>query len=80
MMGHPFSVAGSAVGVVSLGLQVCQGPASYIDKYKSADKEVNNIKCKVEGLNLILQELSDLLKVLVGPIRRCRASSKSLSV
>lgn len=62
IMGDPFSVAGSAVGVVSLGLQVCQGLASYIDKYKSADKEVKNCKCKVEGLNLILQELYDLLK------------------
>ncbi|GLI75175.1 hypothetical protein PoHVEF18_003428 [Penicillium ochrochloron] len=61
-MGDPFSVAGSAVGVVSLGLQVCQGLASYIDKYKSADKEVKSCKCKVEGLNLILQELYDLLK------------------
>lgn len=60
-MGDPFSVAGSAVGVVSLGLQVCQGLASYINKYRSADKEVRNCKCKVDGLNLILQELYDLL-------------------
>jgi hypothetical protein len=65
-MGDPFSVAGSAVGVVSLGLQVCQGLVSYINKYKSADKEVKNIKCKVEGLNLILQELDDLLKGVDG--------------
>jgi hypothetical protein len=53
-MGDPFSVAGSAVEVISLGLQVCQGLALYINKYKSADKEIRNFECKVEGLEVFL--------------------------
>jgi hypothetical protein len=60
-MGDPFSVAGSAVGVISLGIQVCQSLASYINKYKSADKELKDCKCKVEGLSLILRDLGDAL-------------------
>jgi hypothetical protein len=60
-MGDPFSVAGSAVGVISLGLQVCQGLASYINKYKSADKEMRDFKCRIEGLESILQGLRDIL-------------------
>lgn len=60
-MGDPFSVAGSAVGVISLGLQACHGLASYINKYKSADKEMRDVKCRVEGLESILQGLRDIL-------------------
>ncbi|KAF3395698.1 hypothetical protein F1880_006691 [Penicillium rolfsii] len=91
-MGDPFSVAGSAVGVISLGLQVCQGLASYIDKYRCADEEVKSCKCKIEGLSLILQELYDLLtgadgsdpplsgnfKVALRMIADCKSSIEDL--
>lgn len=91
-MGDPFSVTGSAVGVISLGLQVCQGLASYINKYKSADKEIPDLKCKVEGLDLILQGLRDTLtgsggidpplagkfKVALRMITDCESATKKL--
>lgn len=49
------------MGVISLGLHICQGRVSYIGKYKSTDKEIKDYKSKMEGLQLILEGLPDTL-------------------
>lgn len=61
-MGDPFSATGSAAGIVSLALQVFQGLARYISKYRSSDKEIKNIKSKTDGLKTILETLSVTLQ------------------
>lgn len=92
-MGDPLSVAGSALWVISLGLQACQGLALYINKYQCAVKEINDFKCKVEGLGLILKGLHDALtdadktdpplsgkfKVALRMITDCESGIKELS-
>lgn len=60
-MADPLSVTGSAVGVVSLGLEVFKGLTSFISKYRSSDKEINDILSKIDSLRCILESLSSTL-------------------
>jgi hypothetical protein len=60
-MGDPFSVAGSAVGVVSLGLSVCQGLLAYYGPFKSFHGEINDSISEVENLDNILRVLKNTL-------------------
>ncbi|OCT45668.1 hypothetical protein CLCR_01745 [Cladophialophora carrionii] len=48
-------VAGTAVGVISLGIQVCQGLVSYYQAYRGQDETIRNILCHVEGLSNTLE-------------------------
>lgn len=65
-MSDPFSVTGSAVGVVSLGLTVCQGLVKYYAAYKGQDEEVDQAVEKVS-------RLMDLLEVLQPRLENHRA-------
>lgn len=56
-MGDPFSAAGTAVGIVSLGIQVCQGLVSYYDKWKSFDDDIAQLRTKLDGLSQTLKHL-----------------------
>lgn len=42
-MGDTFSVAGGAVGVISLGLTVCQGLLAYYGPFKAVDEQIHEI-------------------------------------
>lgn len=64
-MADPFSVAGSAVGMVSLGITICQGLATYYGQFKSFHGEVDDITCRVENLHTVLKLL---LKTLTNPV------------
>jgi hypothetical protein len=56
-MSDPFSIASSAVGIISLGLQVTQGLVTYYSQFKSFDSDIAEISRKAEGLHGILQVL-----------------------
>lgn len=56
-MSDPFSVAGSAVGIVSLGLAVCQGIIGYYNAYKGQEDEVDEMLEKTSRLASILKLL-----------------------
>lgn len=56
-MGDPFSAAGTAVGIVSLGIQVFQGLISYYDKWKTFDDDIAQIQVKLDGLSKTLENL-----------------------
>jgi hypothetical protein len=53
-MSDPFSIAASAIGVVSLGIQVCNGLFIYYQDFKSQDEEIS----------AVLLELGDLAQML----------------
>lgn len=55
-------VAGSAVGIISLGIHVCQGLTQYYGSWKGAPKDVAQM-CKS------VQNLEETLKVLKVTIR-----------
>ena len=61
-MADPFSVAASAVSVVSLGVQVCQGLLSYYSDYKSYDDDVSSLCRKIEDLQSTLEICADILR------------------
>ncbi|EXJ60944.1 hypothetical protein A1O7_05097 [Cladophialophora yegresii CBS 114405] len=48
-------VAGTAVGVISLGIQVCQGLISYYHAYHDQDEKIRDILCNVQGLSNTLE-------------------------
>ena len=61
-MADPLSVAASVVGVVSFGLQTCQGLLSYYDDCKSFDDTVRSFCQKVAGLLTTLEICEEALK------------------
>lgn len=61
-MSDPISLAGTAVGVVSLGLSVCQGLISYYSAVRDCPKEAKNMLQKLEGLKDVLEVLEDVFQ------------------
>jgi hypothetical protein len=61
-MSDPVSLAGTAVGIVSLGLSVCQGLVSYYSTFRDYSKETKNMLQKLEGLKDVLQVLEDFFQ------------------
>ncbi|KAM0796422.1 hypothetical protein BDR22DRAFT_893275 [Usnea florida] len=60
-MGDPFSVAGSAVGVVSLAITTCQGVISYYNSWDNQDQSIIDAKGKIERLHSSLSALDEIL-------------------
>jgi hypothetical protein len=60
-MTDPFSVAGSAVGIVSLGLTVCKELISYVGHVKDRDLEVELISGRMEKLTEYLEQLQAIV-------------------
>jgi chromosome segregation ATPase len=56
-MGDPFSVAGTAVGITSLGIQTCQILYKYYSQYKGYHEDIDAVLRQVEGLQGILDSL-----------------------
>lgn len=61
-MADPLSVTGSAVGVISLGLTVCQGLLQYYRAYKNYEEDVLRMCRSVDQLQQILQTLNTTLQ------------------
>ncbi|CEL01110.1 hypothetical protein ASPCAL00702 [Aspergillus calidoustus] len=61
-MADPFSIAGSTVGVISLGLQVCGLLITYCRSVKDADQDIRSIPNKASGLRVPLKTLRDILE------------------
>lgn len=60
-MADPFSVAGSAVGVISLGLTVCQGLLAYYGPFKAYDEQIHDVSNRIKSFNSTLEALKDVL-------------------
>ncbi len=56
-MADPFSIAGSAVGVVSLGITVCQG---LVEFYISVRDGLEDIKLLLKSLDGVIRALNGL--------------------
>lgn len=63
-MADPFSVAGSAVGVLSLAITTCQGVLSYYNSWDSQDQNISDAKRKIERLRSSLSALEEVLPKL----------------
>ena len=61
-MAEAFGVAGSAVGVISLGIQVCQGLLAYYDSWKGCHQDVENTSKSIASLTETLELVSRVVK------------------
>ncbi|KAG4435049.1 hypothetical protein IFR05_009473 [Cadophora sp. M221] len=61
-MADPLSTAGTAVGIVSLGLQISQGLITYYSHFKAYDAEIAYLVRKSESLQGLLQALEAPLR------------------
>ncbi|OQE07868.1 hypothetical protein PENVUL_c012G03839 [Penicillium vulpinum] len=61
-MSDPFSAAGSAVGIISLGLQVCGEIVSYCQRWRGFDDDIQNLSQKANGLCVSLRYLEKLIE------------------
>jgi hypothetical protein len=66
-MSDPFSVTGSAVGVASLGLTLCQGFLAYYGPYKAFNDDINEVLSRIQSLNYILLLLRERCSMLSSP-------------
>ncbi|KAL4738832.1 hypothetical protein BDV11DRAFT_215708 [Aspergillus similis] len=60
-MAEPFSVAGSVVGVISLGLTVSQGFLAYYGPYQSFHEEIEMVTTRMEALKGMLEIIQTLI-------------------
>lgn len=69
-MADPFSIAGSAVGVVSLGIVACEKLYSLIADVRTAGDKAEVIRTSLDRLETHLEELETVLKKLgpTGPV------------
>ena len=63
-MADPASIVGNAVGVISLGIQVCQGLVSYYHKWKPYDDDIAHLHTRIDGLRIPLKNLKHSLSKL----------------
>jgi hypothetical protein len=56
-MSDPFSVAGTAVGICSLGIQSCQIIHNYYSQYKGFHDDVDSVLQQVDSLEGVLKSL-----------------------
>ena len=60
-MTDPLSVAGSVVGVISLGIQVTTSLVNFYNSYKGQESDIIHITEKLDGLVVILQSVETTL-------------------
>ncbi len=63
-MADPFSLAGLALGVASLGLQVCGGITTYLDAVQCRKKDISSVRQHNDVLNNTLQAIETSLSRL----------------
>ena len=60
-MAEPLSIAGSAVGVISLAITACQGVLSYYNSWDTQDQNIKDAKGRIERLRTSLSALEEIL-------------------
>jgi hypothetical protein len=61
IMADPFSITGSAVGVVSLAIQLCKGLEWYVSGVKDARDKAKQIAAEMEELANLLELLESIV-------------------
>jgi hypothetical protein len=60
-MADGFSIAGTAAGVISLGLSVSQGLLAYYGQFKSFHEQIDEVTSRVSSLDGILNTLQNMV-------------------
>ncbi|KAF4982590.1 hypothetical protein FZEAL_1822 [Fusarium zealandicum] len=81
-MSDPLSVAGTAVGITSLGIQICQGLVSYLRSVKGRKQDIADGLNEVKTLISLFHALQNLVPKIdqkcvdSTAIRRCLSNSE----
>ena len=75
VMADPFSITGSAVGVVSLAIQLCKGLEWYVSGVKDAKDKAGKIAADTEELTNLLE----LLEIIVAKVDPSQSVSTTLT-
>jgi hypothetical protein len=75
VMADPFSITGSAVGVVSLAIQLCKGLEWYVSGVKDARDKTEQIAAEMEELANLLE----LLESIVAKVDPSQSVSTTLT-
>ncbi|KAJ4247488.1 hypothetical protein NW762_013165 [Fusarium torreyae] len=81
-MSDPLSVAGTAVGIVSLGIHVCKSLVSYLQSLEGRNQEIKAGLAEVEAVVSIFYSLNGILPKIdessidATTIRRCLRDSE----
>ena len=75
-MSDPLSVAGTAVGITSLGIQVCQGLIQYLRAVRGRKEDIGHGIRDIEQVVSLLYSLNSLLPKMntetdTAPLRSC---------
>jgi hypothetical protein len=62
-MGDPFSVAGSVVGIISLGIQISENLCTHYNSVKDVTKATRQITDRLKKLNNIFVSLKDAIEL-----------------
>jgi chromosome segregation ATPase len=80
----PFSVTGSAVGIVSLGLTLCKGLTEYLGALKCRKEDIESASSQVESLRVAFAAIETALPKLtadsqgsVDAVRSCLQSCEA---
>ncbi|KAJ5611871.1 hypothetical protein N7528_008976 [Penicillium herquei] len=61
-MSDPFSLASGAVGIISLGIQLCNQITDYAEAWRSYDEDIEGIGLKAESLKGPLRQLRSFVE------------------
>jgi chromosome segregation ATPase len=61
-MSDPFSIASGAVGIISLGIQLCKQITEYAEAFRDYDADIESIGLKAESLKGPLKQLRDFVE------------------
>ncbi|KGO45164.1 hypothetical protein PEX1_000030 [Penicillium expansum] len=61
-MSDPLSIAGTAVGIISLGLQVCGEIVSFCQAWRGFNEDIQNISEKADAARMPLRTLRELIE------------------
>ena len=61
-MGDPFSITGTAVGITSLGIQVCQIIFRYYSQFRGIHEDLNKVVQYADGLQICLKDIEKVMK------------------
>ncbi|KAE8135975.1 hypothetical protein BDV38DRAFT_284450 [Aspergillus pseudotamarii] len=61
-MSDPFSIAGGAVGIISLGIQLCKEIISYAAAWRGHDDDIQAVGMKAEELQTALKALHEIVE------------------
>ena len=60
-MADPLSITGTAIGIISLGVQACQGIIQYYNQWKDFDKDVASMYASIDQLNRLFRLIEEKL-------------------